>query len=392
MLYVTAVKGLFGYCCALHKYIDPLFIFQFLMEQSFRLYNSLHSSFFDLISGDKETQQTKGLGLLLSKSQVALKAFLELPAIKSKVGKINFDQQSKLIVNCELVSQTEKKYRADIVLRFYINDRPWKALLIEAKSINKGTSVYETNKQIENYITKKSFKELGEFGDECYGVTLTKYPSYTKHDNLTSITWSDLIKAFYKARSKKHDLLNDYFSFLTNINGTMKFYEKEVFSIPTAKWSSEAINNFHVYECPNSGKYLIKYKPLFLTFRNSGGGEMEKLYKVDDVIILNFKKDYDTFLNDPNYAPEISGKVKGYVEYLMEKGIWGGLPSDEKQVFILSENAIELKNKPKPAKNNSFRAYYKLADLLNEKILGQDKEFTEDSEKSISEKQEIANR
>lgn len=344
------------------------------MEQSFRLYNSLQSSYFDLISGDKETQQTKGLGLLLSKSEVALKAFLDLPAIFDKVGEISLNTINRLIVNCELVSQTENKFRADVVLRFYVNEKPFKALLIEAKSINKGTSVYETNKQIENYITKKAFKELEEFGEQSYGVTLTKYPSYTEHNNLISITWSNLIEAFYKARTKDCDLLDDYFSFLTNINGTMKFYEKEVFSIPTAKWSSEAINNFHVYECPNSGKYLIKYKPLFLTFRSSGGGEMEKLYKVDDIIILNFKKDYDTLLNDSNYPLEIKNKVKGYVENLMENGIWGGLPSDEKQVFILSENAMDLKNKPKPKRNNSFRAYYKLTDLLGMEVVEKDNE------------------
>jgi len=336
------------------------------MQKIFRLYNKLSSSYFDLISGDKETQQTKGLGLLLSKSELALKTFLNLPAIRSKTGQLDLTEISRLIVNCELVSQTENKFRADIVLRFYINDKPYKALLIEAKSINKGTSVYETNKQIENYIFKQSFKELAEFGSESYGVTLTKYPSYTEHPNLISLTWSDLIKAFYKAGSKDCDLLNDYFNFITNINGAMKFYEKEVFSIPTVKWSSDAISKFYIYECPNSGKYLIKYKPLYLTFRSSGGGEMEKLYKVDEILILNFQKDLDTFLNDnKSYNSDILNNVREYAKYMKEIGLWKSLPSDDKQVFILSKNTIELKNKPKPKINNSFRAYYELADLLN---------------------------
>lgn len=60
-----------------------------VLKSTFRLYSSLNSSYFDLISGNKETQQTKGLGLLLSKSKTALKAFLEIPAIKSEVGKVD---------------------------------------------------------------------------------------------------------------------------------------------------------------------------------------------------------------------------------------------------------------------------------------------------------------
>lgn len=340
------------------------------MRNSFRLYSSMNSSYFDLISGDKETQQTKGLGLLLSKSQTALKAFLDINSIKSKVGEIDLKSLSRVIVNCELISNSLNKYRADIVLRFYKNGLPFKAILIEAKSINKGTSVYETNKQIENYIENEVFEELKVFGKNSLGITLTKLPSYTKHESLVSITWEDIISAFYKVIPNQNTLLDDYFSFLTNINGTMKFYEKEVFSIPTAKWSEQAINELKVYECPNSGKYLIKHKPLYITFRKSGGGEMDKLFKVEDIIILNFHDDFDTFLKDESYSVNYRDRVKGYVDYLLENKIWAELPKDEKQVFILSDNVIKLKNRPKPKNgNNSFRAYYELADLLNKELV-----------------------
>jgi hypothetical protein len=44
----------------------------------------------------------------------------------------------------------------------------------------------------------------------------------------------------------------------------------------------------------------------------------------------------------------------------------------------LSENDnIELKNNPKPEKNNSFRAYYKLSDLLTNNIVGSKEEIEE---------------
>jgi hypothetical protein len=45
-------------------------------------------------------------------------------------------------------------------------------------------------------------------------------------------------------------------------------------------------------------------------------------------------------------------------------------PDEEKQFFILSEkNTIQLQHSPKPKKNNSFRAYYELADILKNKIV-----------------------
>ncbi|WP_320018667.1 hypothetical protein [Labilibaculum manganireducens] len=340
------------------------------MKRTFRLYSSIKSSYFDLISGDKETQQTKGLGLLLSKSETALKAFLEIKYIKSKIGEIDLNQIDRLLVNCELISSTENKYRADIVLRFYIDGKPFKVLLIEAKSINKGTSVHQTNQQIENYISTKAFVELEEFKKECYGITLTKLPSFTNHENLISITWSDIIQALYQVKPNKETLLDDYFNFLTNINGTMKFYEKEVFSIPTKDWSRQAIDNLKIYECPNRDRYIIKHKPLYMTFRKNGGGVMEKLYKVEDIIILNFNTDFDTFLKDENYDISYRNRVQGYANHLLENNIWSELPNDEKQVFILSENTIELRNRPRPMNgNNSFRAYYELADILNNELV-----------------------
>ena len=97
----------------------------------------------------------------------------------------------------------------------------------------------------------------------CLRITLTKFPSYKSDGNIISITWNDIITAFYNVKPDQDSLHDNYFNFLTNINGAMKFYEKEVFSIPIGKGSEQAIKDFYVYECPNSGSFLIKYKPLF---------------------------------------------------------------------------------------------------------------------------------
>jgi hypothetical protein len=161
-----------------------------IMESKFRLYNSYDSSYFYLIEGNKETQQTKGLGLLLSKSQIALEAFLSIRSLKRKIGKIDLRKVERLIVNCELVSKKERELRADIVLRFYTNKKPFKALLIEAKSANKNTSAFNAGRQLKNYIDNKCFPELNEFSGDCYGITLTKYSSTITDPHLIKITWS----------------------------------------------------------------------------------------------------------------------------------------------------------------------------------------------------------
>jgi hypothetical protein len=336
------------------------------MKRTFRLYNNINSSFFDLIQGDKETQQTKGLGLLLAKSEIALKCFFEIEKIKAKIGKIDFSSIDQVIVNVELVSKTTTKFRADIVIRFYHLNKPISAVIIEAKSANKNISAKSATNQLNNYISENAFEELKEFeSDKIFGLTLTKYSSYLEQNNFVSITWSDIISKFFYSKYESDTLLADYFNFLTNIKGTMNFYEREVFSIPTADWSSEAINKYGIYECPNSGSHVIKQKPLFLTFRKSGGGEMEKLYKVEDIIILNFSEEYKAFMEDESYSEATKEKVKGYVEFMQIEKWKHGLPADEKQVFILSERTIDLLHKPKPPRNNSFRAYYRLSDLLD---------------------------
>jgi len=115
---------------------------------------------------------------------------------------------------------------------------------------------------------------------------------------------------------------------------------------------------------------FIKQKPLYLAFRKKGGGEMEKLFKVEEVIILNFSEEFRVFMEDESYPERTREKVGSYVKHMRDNNVWsdGWLPTDEKQVFILSERAIDLPHNPRPRRNNSFRAYYKLADLLDQEM------------------------
>lgn len=337
------------------------------MKNIFRLYNRANSSYFDLIEGNTETKQTKGLGLLFSKSSLAFNAFLNL--LKKRDNDVFIPEMKnidKIIVDCELKS-LDNESRIDILIRLYTNKEPIIGYVIEAKSAKVSTSADVASFQLKRYIEDKKFPELMNFQDKLCGVTLTKYAKYTHNQNFISITWMDIIEIFKEIlSSKKYDgsdqLLNDYFKFITNINEGMKFYEKEVLSIPARDGSLKAISVCRVYECPNEGRYEIQQQPLFLAFRRSGGGEMTELYKIDDIIILDFKEDYDVFMSDSRYSEEMKNRINKYIEII-------GVPQGEKQVFFLSKTTIPLSNKPKPQRNNSFRAYYELADLFNKEIL-----------------------
>lgn len=121
-----------------------------------------------------------------------------------------------------------------------------------------------------------------------------------------------------------------------------------------------------------AGRYVIK-KPLYLAFRKSGGGEMDRLYKIIDIVVLRPKDDLELFLNS-DYDESLKENLREIIVISwqnMKKGIGkNGLPSDERQFIMLSkDDSIELKSPyPKPIRNNSFRAYYTLSEILNNTI------------------------
>jgi hypothetical protein len=337
------------------------------MKSTFRLYNQVNSSFFNLIKGISEVQQTKGLALLLSKSDIFLNEFI----YKLTDKKLEFDE---VIVNSELQSGAKKDGgRIDILIRLFFNKKPIKSFLIEAKSAKINIEQDSVISQLNRYVDE-GFPELEAFTkqDSLLLVSLTKYNTFSADNKYRFVTWSEIIDMLLKIKDKsKEQFLNeltlDYLKFLTNIKGTMKFYENEVLSIPTAKETNLlATEEPYIYECPDNAKYRINSKPLYVAFRKSGGGEMNKLFGVDDIIILNPSTDLDTFMNDDSYVKDVRDRVKKYCDVTNLKEV-----DDRKQFFILSEtNIIELKHNPKPLKNNSYRAYYQLADILKNDVVG----------------------
>lgn len=326
------------------------------MNNIFRTYSTLNASIFDLISGNTEVKQTLGLAFLLSQDSKVLQAFLKLDEIKRVTGNLRLSKFNKVIVHSELISDSKK--RADIVIQLYKNNVPDIALIIEAKTASKNTKGQSVINQLESYLLPTVFTSLSKF--TTYGCTLTKNDLVINHKRITALSWHRI----FEFLSKHKGLAEQYLNFITNIKGTMKFYEKEVFSIPAGDSSEYQYNYPFIYECPNEGsQYTSMKKPLYLAFRKSPGGVMEKLFGVDDVIIMNPHTDFEAFWNNKSYSNEVKSRVKDYCDRYWKGGFYD---DNEKQFFILSEtNQIELPHHPKPPKNNSFRAYYKLSDILD---------------------------
>ncbi len=327
---------------------------------SYHLYNKPESSVFDLINGDHEVQQTKGLALLLAKDPEFLQAFLKLPQIQTAAGKLSISYYDRIVVHSEMIAGNEANNdRIDVCICLYRNGRPDQCVIIEAKSANK-QSANSVFLQLDRYVESADFLALKEF-KRC-GLVLTKNRVVSNKPQYQSLMWDDVVRLLAKLNPARYELAYDYLNFLTNIHGAMKFYEKEVYSIPAGIGLVHLEKEPFIYECPNSGRYQMKKKSLYLAFRKGGGGVMDKLYGLDEVIVFNPRQDLETFLLS-DYDSDVKERIGAYCSKLWD----GNPPDDEKQFFVLSRtNQIHLRHQPRPPANNAFRAYYRLADLLDE--------------------------
>ena len=335
-----------------------------MVNTHFRLYSdgksNLQSSVFDLISGDKETKQTKGLAYILSLYPEFLVKFIDIPEIKVQLSKsigksLNVKEIGAIDVSAEMVTSTKK--RADIVLRIYLKDSSSIAIIIEAKSI-KTKGYNDIKSQIYNYLNDGEIADLQ--GVIKIGIVLSKY----RHNipNVVNLEWSKIITLThsfcnnYKVKEdSKYNTLRDYFKFITNIENEMYFYEKEVLSIPAGK-SHDKVETLGIYECPNNKNFSYK-KPIYVTFRKTGSF-MEFLYKIDDIVVLNpcDERELEN-LKQSTIPSEIIKRILAYIAKTE-------LTNEEKRFYILSEDKIELKHKPRPISNIQKHTYFSLSDIL----------------------------
>ena len=319
----------------------------------FRKYDKI-STIFDLIGGDLEPKQTMALGFLFSKSRSALNAFLKLIGVK-----VTFD---KCIVDCEAKrKKKDDNDRIDILLRLYQDKEPVKAIIIEAKSVKAKTSEVAANNQVQKYVNN-GFPQLEGFSNK-ETVTLTQDVK-TLVEGSTSITWLELVNELSRVQGEE-SIIKDFINYILNIKGNnMKHYEEEIVSIPAGN-SYEAVVSSGIYECP------VEYKrnpqnPLFITFREKGGGAMKTLYKLLDVLELDLADEASIEKVDETSIEKV-GKQLNLKDRLDRYKSIGTPTKGVKRVYVLDiDDAITLPIPVTPMENNTPIINYKISDFIGE--------------------------
>lgn len=317
----------------------------------FRKYDKI-STIFDLIGGDLEPKQTTALGYLFNKSRSALNAFLKLIGVK-----VTFD---KCIVDCEAqCKEKDNNGRIDILLRLYQDEHPVKAIIIEAKSVKAKTSEVAANNQVQKYV---SFPQLKGFSNK-ETVTLTQDVK-TLVEGSTSITWLELVNELSNVQGKE-PIIKDFINYILNIKGNMKHYEEEIVSIPAGN-SYEAVVSSGIYECPVEYKRRNPQNPLFITFREKGGGAMKTLYKLLDVLELDLDDEASIEKVDEASIEKV-GKQLNLKDRLDRYKSFGTPTKGVKRVYVLDiDDAITLPIPVTPMENNTPIINYKISDFIGE--------------------------
>ncbi|WGZ92696.1 MAG: hypothetical protein QJT81_12580 [Candidatus Thiothrix putei] len=334
------------------------------MKLSFQVYKNtktkIESSIFDLISGDGETKQTKGLAYLFSQNHRFCLAFLN-KFCQTRSSYLN----EKDILSIKIIAEafTSSGKRIDILI---LIKKPKLniAFVIEAKEVNISTSLNKISKQINFYNNHEELKLNKSY--ELKPIIITKYKHISK--DTTSVTWTEitsLISIFLTKDINNNKIMMDYYSFLIGVSKEMNYYEKEVLSIPAGK-SIDFVKKHLIYECPNTTPYNYK-KSIFICFRESGGGQMDMLYKLDEIVIFD-RADEDSTdrLYDLDLNKRTIERLKNYIadtNYQHSSDV-------EKKLYILSENKnIKLKHLPRPERNNAKYTYYSLHEILGKEIV-----------------------
>ena len=336
------------------------------MKTVFRIYENedanFESSIFDMISGDKETKQTKGLAYVMKENPYIIKNILMIDTIKNHLEKIrmpiNWKKVSKIEVIAEKITASSK--RVDILIKIDKENKPFIALIIEAKSIKSKIRPIVVYNQIQEYIGEGELPDCEEY--EKLPIILTNYKTIITNE-IVSIRWEEIINIIGEQVNNNNYILLQYYNFITGVNKDMHFYEKEVLSIPAGK-TINLVEKHLIYECPDKEEYRYK-KPIFITFRDKGGGVMRKLYKIEDILVFNptINSDIDR-VNDYLKDARIKNRLKNYIYDSIYED------SEEKRFYILSaEEIIQLNNMPKPERNNAKFTYYRLFDILTKNIV-----------------------
>lgn len=320
---------------------------------SYNLYNK-RATFFDLIHGELETKQTKGLAYVFHACPTFLELFLDNTLTEHGVCARDFDY---IAVDAEMMSSDTPPIRRDITLSCFSTNIKKCVVVIEAKSI-KGTLENTVEKQLRNYMDVEHFPQ--DANVPVLGISLTKNKhAFEPWSSLVSVTWIELIQWLWDFTSQEgSQIAKEYLDFLTKVDHGMRFYETEVLSL-AAKKTEQELKRHHIYACANHKKHPTA---LFMAFRGEGG-IMETLYKVDCVFVADPK--HPSFEEQIRFLPDlVQRRVLAFVEERM-KG-YGFKYDEEYRFYTLSDSEkIELPHHPRPKVPNQSKRLYNLATLLS---------------------------
>lgn len=338
---------------------------------------------FDLIDGQKEPKQTKGLAYIFSTDSELVFEFLRQKEFYKAIATL-FPNDKKLKnlekgtrhIECRAEQITDQGNRADIILLFksrQMNHKEPLAVVIEAKGVGVKDDGEKTKEQLQKY--KPELPELF-FYEKTLLVTLTKYQhSHASTEDAdiqsTSITWSDNVINFLESYKSDSKIVKEYLKFITGVDKNMHYYEEEVLCI-SARKSIPLIDKHKIYVC---GKFDTKgnKKSLYVAFTKERG-VMDRLYKVKEiriVDIIDYRKNKfqgEQLLEDINDDNRLNNYIN---DSTLEKEInsdkeKGNYSSTEKKVFILDEECIELRKDCLPYKKYiQSHVYYSIAEMLN---------------------------
>lgn len=349
------------------------------MKTMMRLYQEgrtdYHSTFFDLINGDTETKQTKGLAYLFSRYPKLIRLLLRELNRRNPGDTPAFKEDYDFVqVDAEMLAAGVHKIRRDITLSLFQGNRKKLVIVIEAKSAGLYAKAQEVCSQLAAYLDPNNFPH--DAGVPVYGVTLTKYKLiYDTGYQFLSLQWTDIVELINEMiRSEKKSgedtiIAKQYIDFIHGVAKGMKYYEVEVLSVSAGK-THELTYKHCIHACPNSAKGYIYKTPLFITFRSGGGGEMHCLYKIDDIVVLDpFTPSLDAVLEGIQH--ELAARIKTYITERIQGGYGFNHPGEMYRFYDLSRtDLILLQHRPKPEKNAMGARYYTLAELLKgEKIV-----------------------
>ncbi len=337
------------------------------MKTLYSLYNK-SATFFDLISGDKEPKQTKGLAAVLSQDRQLIQDFLQHPAIDAAIinsTKSKLNHQRITFIEVASEAPTQGGQYVDMVIKVDVNNTPFIALVIEAKSIGVRAHIRNLANQINGYLLPGQISQIS--GYKAIGIVLTKHRIFIP--GVQNILWEEIVQLLIAACSRAESPVTTqhYLTFLTGID-SMKYYEKDVLSV--AAGATIGLVKVHkVYACPDTPRYNYK-RTIFMAFRQRGGGVMTDLFRVVDVVTFNPLNHGElTAFRNSNYNAALKQQILDYISAAPPAGKPAAFANVSQRFYVLSHDTVPLPHNPHPARNNMGAWYFCLHDILTNTVV-----------------------